>query len=173
MTDRIAEQQHLARLIDAFLTTMRSLGHGPNRTVVFGIGGHQANDTPPVAGWLLDDPHPSGDCARWLLLEDGHVWHEVVWFAETSDYSNNVEYRWIDRPVPHLVKVLADAVDDARRGGNGFLLGKGGDYHVRDRRRQNDPTHVPERRRSSPGPAAGDRTRPAANGRGIAGDAPA
>jgi len=144
------EREQLRHTVLGFIAAMRRLGRRPNRTVAFGFDALPQEVTGTIPGWLLDDPHPSGDCGRWLLLEDGSVWHEVVWFSQNSDSGGNVEYRWIERPLPHLLKVLHDALRDAQRGGRGFLLGDDGRYHVRDRRLAPQSVHLPERRRRSP-----------------------
>ena len=119
----------LRSFVRRYLQTMRSLGHAPNRTVAF--------ESVPLCAWLIDDPEPHAERRRYLLLDDGDSWCETVHGPQTVASGLQNTYRWLDEPTPALTYALDRSLDDARLGGDGFLIspaGAGELYTVRDRR---------------------------------------
>jgi len=138
----------LSTTVVSFLDSLRDLGQRPNRTVVF--KGATAPDAAggTCGGWLLDDTLFSDRSTRWLLLDDGNVWHETLYETEEESYP---ECTWVDWRSERLSEVLKRTLADVRRGGRGGLAqGDGQDqFFVRDRRRRHGPRAEGDRRRRS------------------------
>jgi len=129
MTIGAPTRVHLKRLVCRYLAAMRSLGHTPNRTVAF--------ESIPRSAWLIDDPEPHSVRRRYLLLDDGDAWCETVHGAQPAGSGLENTYRWLAAPTPALSYALDRSLDDARDGGDGFLipvLDAGAVYAVNDRR---------------------------------------
>lgn len=123
-----------ATVVVSFIDRLRDLGHQPNRTVVF-----KGVTTPEVepgtcGGWLLEDTLFGDRSSRWLLLDDGHVWHEAIYETDEASYP---ECTWVDWRSERLTLLLKSTLADVRRGGRGGLApGDGRDqFLVHDRRR--------------------------------------
>lgn len=129
VTIQTATRAHLKTMVRGYLDAMRELGLAPNRTVAFESARREA--------WLIDDPEPHAERRRYLLLDDGDTWCETVHGPQTVASGLQNTYRWLDEPTPALTYALDRSVDDARLGGNGFLISPaaaGELYTVRDRR---------------------------------------
>ncbi len=129
MTREGATRVHLKRLVRQYLAAMRSLGLAPNRTVAF--------EDIPRSAWLIDDPEPHAHRRRYLLLDDGDTWCETVHGPQPVGSGLENTYRWLVEPTPALRYALDRSLDDARGGGDGFLipvLDAGAVYAVSDRR---------------------------------------
>ena len=100
-----------------------------NRTVAF--------ESISRSAWLIDDPEPHAVRRRYLLLDDGDAWCETVHGAQPVGSGLENSYRWLTAPTPALGYVLDCSIDDARVGGDGFLipvLDAAAVYAVSDRR---------------------------------------
>ena len=74
---------------------------------------------------------------RYLLLDDGDAWCETVYGAQPIGSGLENSYRWLVAPTPALGYMLDSSMDDARDGGDGFLipvLDPDAVYAVSDRR---------------------------------------
>jgi hypothetical protein len=129
MTMGVPTRVHLKALVRQYLEAMRSVGHTPNRTIAF--------ESIPRAAWLIDDPEPHAHRRRYLLLDDGDAWCETVHGPQPIGSGLENTYRWLVEPTPALEYALDRSLDDARSGGDGFLvpaLDAGALYTVSDRR---------------------------------------
>jgi hypothetical protein len=129
MTTGTPTRAHLKRLVRRYLDAMRSLGLAPNRTVAF--------ESIPRSAWLIDDPEPHAERRRYLLLDDGDTWCETIHGPQPVGSGLENTYRWLAEPTPALTYTLDRSLDDARGGGDGFLIPLidiGGVYSVSDRR---------------------------------------
>ena len=129
MTTGAPTRAHLKSLVRQYLDAMRSLGLTPNRTVAF--------ESIPRSAWLIDDPEPHAVRRRYLLLDDGDAWCETVHGAQPVGSGLENSYRWLAAPTPALGYALDRSIDDAREGGDGFLIPvreAGAVYAVSDRR---------------------------------------
>ena len=106
---------------------MRVAGRAPNRGVVFATP-PPARRTPAAGCSTIADRRTAGD--RYLLLEDGDVWHAVDYPAGrmggldqpgASPELDAAVDRWLAEPNDDLVTLLARSRSDARMGGSGWL----------------------------------------------------
>jgi hypothetical protein len=119
----------LKAFVRRYLQAMRSLGHAPNRTVAF--------ENVPRSAWLIDDPEPHAERRRYLLLDDGDAWCETIHGPQPVGSGLENTYGWLAETTPALSYALDRSLDDARAGGDGFLIpliDTGGLYSVSDRR---------------------------------------
>jgi hypothetical protein len=124
-----ATRAHLKRLVCEYLEDMRSLGRAPNRTVAF--------ESVHLSAWLVDDPVPHSRTRRYLLLDDGDAWCETVYGPQPVASGLRNTYSWLSEPTTSLAFALHESLDDARAGGDGFLIApadRGSAYVVSDRR---------------------------------------
>lgn len=124
---------------------MRVAGRAPNRGVVFGDEPAQAVG-PQAHGWLVDDRRPGAGGDRYLVLDDGDVWHAPAGGA--SPALDAAVAAWLTEPSDDLVMLLARALNDARMGGSGWLGADEGLERVGDRRLERQTHQGPERRRA-------------------------
>jgi hypothetical protein len=124
---------------------MRVAGRAPNRAVVFGDQPGQAVES-QAHGWLVDDRRPGAAGDRYLVMEDGDVWHAR--HDGASPALDTAVAAWLTEPSDDLVMLLARALSDARMGGTGWLEAADGVEQVEDRRREGGRPAGPERRRS-------------------------
>ena len=127
-------REHLKRLVCEYLGVMRSLGRAPNRTVTF--------ENVHLSAWLVDDPVPHARTRRYLLLDDGDAWCETVYGPQPVASGLSNTYSWLAEPTTSLRYALRESLDDARGGGDGFLIplvDAVGTYAVSDRRKR--PRH--------------------------------
>ncbi len=145
----------LREVVTKYLSNMRVAGRRPNRGVAFDETDGTAEAQ--TQGWLIDDRRPGADGGdRYLILEDGDVWHEAA-DGDDVDHSHPgasaaldaaVE-RWLAEPSDDLVTLLARSLADARMGGSGWLAdGDAAVEVVADRRTKASQHTGPERRRS-------------------------
>ena len=144
----------LREVVTRYLSNMRVAGRRPNRGVAFDA----AAGAPHTSGWLLDDRRPRDGGDRYLLLEDGDVWHAVDSPAGrmggldqpgASPELDAAVDRWLAEPSDDLVTLLARSLSDARMGGCGWLAdGEPSVEIVTDRRAGGSGHYGPERRRS-------------------------
>lgn len=139
-------EDELTTVVVSFIDRLRDLGFEPNRTVVFKAAAASAAEPGTCGGWLVDDTLFGDRSSRWLLLDDGNVWHEALYETAEESYP---ECTWVDWRSEHLTTVLALTLAEVQRGGRGGLApGDGSDrFHVHDRRRRHDPQLESERRR--------------------------
>jgi len=132
--DKNMVEDDLALAVVSFIDRLRDLGQQPNRTVVFKRPAEADVETGSCQGWLLDDTLFRDRPTRWLLLDDGNVWHETLYETEVESYP---ECTWVDWHSARLTEVLTMTLEDIRRGGRGGLAqGDGHDqFYVHDRRR--------------------------------------
>ena len=135
-----------ATVVVSFIDRLRDLGQRPNRTVVFMGATATEVEAGTCVGWLLDDTLFGDRPTRWLLLDDGNVWHETLYETEVESYP---ECTWVDWSSTRLTEVLTLTLADVQRGGRGGLAqGDGHDqFYVRDRRRRHGPQAERDRRR--------------------------
>jgi hypothetical protein len=145
--DLNAREDDLATEVVSFIDHLRELGFRPNRTVVFKAAAATGVEPGTCDGWLLEDTLFSDRSSRWLLLDDGNVWHEAVYETAEESYP---ECTWVDWRSEHLATVLTLTLTEVRRGRRGGLAqGDGSDrFHVLDRRRRREPGFEAERRRA-------------------------
>ncbi len=146
----------LREVVTKYLSNMRVAGRQPNRGVAFDAAAADAGAA-HTSGWLLDDHRPQDGENRYLLLEDGDVWHAV---APPPGRTGGLDQpgpspaldaavdRWLAEPSDDLVTLLARSLSDARMGGSGWLAdGEASVEVVTDRRAGRSGHHGPERRR--------------------------
>ncbi len=129
MTTGAPTRAHLKSLVRQYLDAMRSHGLTPNRTV--------AIDSIPRSASLIDEPEPQAMRRRYLLLDDGDAWCETVHGAQPVGSGLENSYHWLAALTPALSYALDRSIDDARDGGDGFLIAvraAGAVYAVSDRR---------------------------------------
>jgi hypothetical protein len=140
----------LRRDVVAYLMKMRALGLAPNRGVAF-CPEPGCAPSPVQRGWLLVDPRTHGE--RWLLLDDGDVWHETEGDDDTGLPHREPTYEWLRRPSATLERLLTHSLFNARLGGSGFLTDEERfsrrPYVVGDRRTAVAPHDGEERRRAA------------------------
>ncbi len=128
-------RKKLHEIVARYLAQMHTIGRRPNCGVFFS---HVPPLTPDMQGWLLVGGHDGGAADRYVLLEDGDVWHEA---AGPSD-GHDGEYGWLQAPSDDLAVLLAHSLKSARLGGDG-LLASGEDAQagvvVEDRRSASQP----------------------------------
>ena len=134
----------LREIVAKYVSSMRVAGQAPNRGVVFGEDG-AADGPPQTEGWLVDDRRPGAMGERYLLLEDGDVWHAAPGAGPSPAFDVAVS-AWLAEPSDDLVTLLARSLSDARMGGRGWLDEGDGVERVPDRRQVRDPHQGPERR---------------------------
>lgn len=108
----------LRRDVVGYLTQLRALGLTPNRGVAF-CPDPACDVAPACRGWLLVDPRTHGE--RWLLLDDGDVWHEREGVGDDRLGQREPTYEWLARPTEALERLLTHSLFNARLGGSGFL----------------------------------------------------
>jgi hypothetical protein len=146
----------LREVVTRYLSNMRVAGRRPNRGVAFDPAAADSG-TPHTSGWLLDDRRPQDGGDRYLLLEDGDVWHASdapsgrLGGADRPGPSPALDAavdKWLDEPSDDLVTLLARSLSDARMGGGGWLAdGEESVEVVADRRAGRTGHNGPERRR--------------------------
>ena len=142
-------KEELQRIVCDYLDRMRALGLEPNRGVAFDPE-TSAGAAPDLSGWLIVDPRTEHE--RWLLFDDGDVWHEVSvgGSCETESENGRSAYEWLWRPTGELVSLLGHSYANARLGGSGFLTDEerfaSRPYVVGDRRYNARSAASPERR---------------------------
>lgn len=138
---------HLRRIVLDYLKKMRVLGRAPNRSVTFSDEVKGAG--PDSMGWLLQDPRVQNVQHRYLLMEDGDVWHESIGAAGTEPAADDKQ--WLGQPTDDLASLLPKSLLDAQMAGTGYLIdeesGAGGPLLVGDRREGQTPFQGLERRR--------------------------
>jgi hypothetical protein len=147
--DKNTFDDELATVVVSFISRLRDLGCQPNRTVVFGDAAPLKEEPGVCRGWLLDDTLFRDRSARWLLLDDGHVWHETLYETEEESFP---ECTWVEWRSERLTELLTLTLTDVQRGGRGGLAqGDGHDqFRVHDRRHRHDPQVESDRRRREP-----------------------
>jgi len=148
----------LREVVSKYLSNMRVAGRRPNRGVAFDEQTAAAGAF-HASGWLIDDRRPVPDGGdRYLLLEDGDVWHSVdgprgraggMDQPGASPELDAAVAKWLEEPNDDLVTLLAKSLADARMGGSGWLADGGESVEVvADRRGARGDHAGPERRRS-------------------------
>ena len=124
---RDPRRAELKREVRSYLAAVRGLGRAPNRVVRF--------EGVTRSAWLVDDPMAHPHTRRYLLLDDGDAWCETV--IVSTEGSRHDTYEWLPEPTAGLRYALRYSLEDARAGGDGFLVQHGADeaiYLVDDRR---------------------------------------
>lgn len=138
---------HLRRIVLDYLKKMRVAGRAANRSVEF-VDAVQG-EGPDAVGWLLRDPRVQNVEHRYLLMEDGDVWHECIGAAGAEAAAADKE--WLGQPTDDLATLLPKSLMDAQMGGTGFLVDEertaGGPLAVGDRRESQHPFQGLDRRR--------------------------
>jgi hypothetical protein len=141
-------KEKLREVVVKWVTSMHSLGHHANRRVAF--GGEEGSVGPPAAvAWLLDSSEVLGRHDRYLLFEDGEVWHELVIGPPISP-EHKVEAReWLGGPDDVLITLLGHSLARVQYGDPHYRLcddASAGPLVVPDRRRRRRIHAGPERR---------------------------
>ena len=142
-------KEELQRIVCDHLDRMCGLGLEPNRGVSFDFD-TPSGAPPDLHGWLIVDPHTQHE--RWLLFDDGDVWHEINddCPSDASPQTCRTTYEWLWRPTGELVSMLGHSFHNARLGGSGFLSDEerfaSRPYVVGDRRQSPRQPASPERR---------------------------
>ena len=127
-----------------YVDSLRALGRDPTCSVAF-VRRDGSVSPASVRGWLLKDTRPGSGMNRYLLLEDGDVWRDVL-----SPIAPEAQREWLLGPDDDLVSLLARSLGDAQIGGSGFLENEERvelrPYVVADRRGEQHPYDGPERR---------------------------
>jgi len=138
---------HLRRIVLDYLKKMRVLGRAANRSITF-VDAAQATG-PDTVGWLLQDPRVQNVQLRYVLMEDGDVWHESI--GGTGEAPAATDKQWLGQPTDDLASLLPKSLMDAQMGGSGFLIDEesagGGPLLVGDRREGQQPFQGLDRRR--------------------------
>lgn len=144
-TSSQSPKEHLQRIVCDHLERMRGLGLEPNRGVSFDPD-TPVGAPPDLRGWLIVDPRTRHE--RWLLFDDGDVWHEISVSGsyEAAPQDGRSAYEWLWRPTGELVSMLGYSFQNAKLGGSGFLS---------DEDRFASRPYVVGDRRQSPRPPAG------------------
>jgi hypothetical protein len=138
---------HLRKIVLDYLKKMRVLGRRANRSIKFmdAVEG----EGPDGAGWLLVDPRVENVQHRYLLMDDGDVWHECI--GEACETPVATDKQWLGQPTDDLATLLPKSLLDAQMGGTGFMLDEEsaaeGPLLVGDRREGQKPFQGLERRR--------------------------
>ena len=138
---------HLRRIVLDYIKKMRVAGRAANRSVKF-VDATQG-EGPDAVGWLLRDPRVQNVQHRYLLMEDGDVWHEC--FAPAGAEATATDKEWLGQPTDDLATLLPKSLMDAQMGGTGYLLDEEssapGPLLVGDRREAQHPFQGVDRRR--------------------------
>ena len=138
---------HLRRIVLDYLKKMRVLGRAANRSVAF--VDETRGEGPDTVGWLLQDPRVQNVQLRYVLMEDGDVWHESIGAAGQEPAA--ADKLWLGQPTDDLASLLPKSLMDAQMGGTGFLIDEesaaGGPLMVGDRREGQQPFQGLDRRR--------------------------
>lgn len=124
---------HLRKIVLDYQKKMRVLGRSANRSVKFvdAVQGEGAD----TMGWLLQDPRVQNVQHRYLLMEDGDVWHECI--AADGAEPAATDKQWLGQPTDDLATLLPKSLMDAQMGGSGFMV---------DEETGNEPLLVGDRR---------------------------
>jgi hypothetical protein len=109
-------RKKLHEIVGRYLAQMHTMGRAPNCGVFFS---RLSLARPDMNGWLLVPEKPADAAVRYVLLEDGDVWHDG---AQPGD-GHDAERGWLDAPSDDLAVLLAGSLKSARMGGDGFLAG--------------------------------------------------
>ncbi len=136
---------HVRRIVLDYLKKMRVLGRAANRSVQFtdAVQGEE----PDAVGWLLGDPRVRNVQHRYLLMEDGDVWHECI-AADCSEAASG-DKAWLGQPTDDLATLLPKSLLDAQMGGSGYMMDEessAGPLLVGDRREEQHPFQGLDRR---------------------------
>jgi hypothetical protein len=138
---------HLRKIVLDYLKKMRVLGRAANRSVKFTDA--VQGEGPDTVGWLLQDPRVQNVQFRYLLMEDGDVWHESIGSAGVE--ATAADKQWLGQPTDDLASLLPKSLLDAQMGGAGFMIDEesnaGGPLLVGDRREGQQPFQGLDRRR--------------------------
>lgn len=137
---------HLRKIVLDYLKKMRVLGRAANRSVKF-VDAVQG-EGPDTVGWLIHDPRVQNVEHRYVLIEDGDVWHESIGAAGTEPAA--ADKQWLGQPTDDLATLLPKSLLDAQMGGSGFLIDEesaGRPLLVGDRREGQQPFQGLDRRR--------------------------
>ena len=138
---------HLRRIVLDYLKKMRVVGRAANRSIKFVDAAQGAE--PDSAGWLLQDPRVENVQHRYLLMEDGDVWHECIGAACAAPVADDKQ--WLGQPTDDLASLLPKSLLDAQMGGPGFMIDEessgDGPLLVGDRREGQRPFQGLDRRR--------------------------
>jgi hypothetical protein len=138
---------HLRRIVLDYLKKMRVAGCAANRSVKF--MDEIQGEGPDASGWLLRDPRVQNVEHRYLLMEDGDVWHECLGAAGAE--ATAADKQWLGQPTDDLATLLPKSLMDAQMGGSGYLIDEestaGGPLLVGDRREGQQPFQGLDRRR--------------------------
>ena len=137
-------------IVNEYIRALRGLGLAPNRGVTF-RGDCPPGGPPDLMGWMFDDHHADGAWHRWLLLEDGDVWHEATHIAAGSGAGVIPEYEWLQHPTEALDRLLRRSLASARLGGRAGMSD--------DERSASRPFLVGDRRRGPEAYGGSDRRR--------------
>lgn len=80
---------------------------------------------------------PHARTRRYLLLDDGDAWCETIYGPQPVASGLSNTYSWLAEPTTSLQYALRESLDDARNGGDGFLIplaDAAATYSVSDRR---------------------------------------
>jgi hypothetical protein len=105
-------RKKLHEIVGRYLAQMHLMGQQPNCGVFFS---RISPARPDVRGWLLLDGRADDGADRYILLEDGDVWHEGACAAHDG------ERGWLQAPSDALAVLLAQSLKSARTGGDGLL----------------------------------------------------
>lgn len=137
----------LHEVVTHYIASMHTLGRNPKCSVGF-VRRDGSVSPATVRGWLLKDTRPHGGMNRYLLLEDGDVWRDVV--SPTEPGAAGGQREWLLGPDDDLASLLAHSLADAETGGSGSLEDEERvelrPYVVADRRREQQPYDGSERR---------------------------
>jgi hypothetical protein len=137
----------LHEVATTYIAAMLKVGFAPNCSVAFSNeSGAVSPDT--VRGWLLKDPEPEAQGARYVVLDDGDVWREVE--APAPEGGGESRRTWLNGLDDDAVMLLHHSLRSARMSGDGYLEQE---EHVQlrvldDRRHQQASHPGPERRAS-------------------------
>jgi hypothetical protein len=138
----------LRDIVTRYIGVMRTLGHQPNCSVAFDVGGEHYGPS-QVRGWLLKDTRPDNAGSRYVLLEDGDVWREVEATKSLPDEAEGLRV-WLNCPDDGLVTLLMRSQASARLNGDPFFESEEHvdliERVVADRRLEHEPFRDPERR---------------------------
>lgn len=138
----------LRSIVITYLKRMRMMGKQPNRSVTFC---HCVPGTPAdTMGWLLDDRRVQNVHHRYVLLENGDVWHEALGAPPAGEAVTADDNEWLGQPTDDLATLLPKSLMDAQIGGGGFLS---------DEESRADGPLVVGDRRSTQGPFQGSNRR--------------
>lgn len=140
----------LRQIVLEYQRKMRVMGFVPNREITFCdcVPGRPGESV----GWLLDDPRVENVHQRYVLLQDGDVWHESLGGSANGGPPSSGDKQWLGEPTDDLTTLLPKSLMDAQRGGGGFLSDEGeradAPLVVADRRDRQEPFDGANRRRS-------------------------